>query len=181
MELIRDTFRKLNCRIVQVNELNYMMDLDRNVAISFFTKLVIYNNIVIIKTITSTNCCHLMNLLIHLDIFNMEEIRRYGMNSVIYKSSNDTMVRTITASALNIFEGFMKCIKLPNKKMCDICNNEKTDFRECAKCKNKICVECFKNHNKDCVNSCPYCRNNIAEHSKRIRLLEDMMMGGDLT
>ena len=27
------------------------------------------------------------------------------------------------------------------------------------------------------VNSCPYCRNDIAEHSKRIRLLEDMLMG----
>ena len=80
----------------------------------------------------------------------MEEIRTYGLNIVIYKNSKNTMIRTITASALNIFEGFMKCIKLPNKKMCDICNNKKKCFRECAKCKSKVCVECFKNHNKDC-------------------------------
>ena len=50
-----------------------MMDLDRNVARSFFTKMVIYNNIVIIETITSDNFCPLMNLLINLEIFNMEE------------------------------------------------------------------------------------------------------------
>ena len=111
------------------------MDLDRNVARSFFTKMLIYSNIAIIETITSDNFCPLMNLLFHLDIFNMEEIRTYGLNIVIYKNSKDTMIRTITASALNIFEGFMKCIKLPNKKMCDICNNKKKCFRECAKCK----------------------------------------------
>ena len=28
------------------------------------------------------------------------------------------MLRTTTDSANNIFEGFMKCLKLPNKKMC---------------------------------------------------------------
>ena len=49
------------------------------------------------------------------------------------------MIRTIIASALNIFEGFMKCIKSPNKKMCEICNNTKKCFRECAKCKYNLC------------------------------------------
>ena len=128
-ELIRDTFRKLNCRIVYLKELKYMMGLDRNVARSLFTKMVIYNNIAIIETITSDSCCPLMDLLVHLEIFHMEEIRTYGLNIVIYKSYKDTMIRTITVSALNIFEGFMKCIKLPNKKMCDICNNKKKCFR----------------------------------------------------
>ena len=109
-----------------------------------------YSNIAMIETITSSNFCPLMNLFIHLEIFNMEEIRTYCINIVIYNNSKDTMVRTITASALNRFEGFMKCIKLPTKKMCDTCNNKKKCFRECAKCKNKICVECFNNHNKDC-------------------------------
>ena len=166
VELIRDTFRKLNCRIVYLNELKYMMDLDRTVATSIFTKMVVYNNIAIIETITPDNFCFIMNLLTHLNIFDFGDIRTYDINVVIYKNSKNTMLRTTTGSANNIFEGFMKCIKLPNKKMCDICNNKKKCFRECKKCKNKLCVECFKNHNKDCVNSCPYCRNNIDEHSK---------------
>ena len=91
-----------------------------------------------------------MNLLTHLEIFNIGDIKTYGINIVIYKNSKDTMVRTISDSHMNIYHGFMECLKLPNKKMCDICNNKKKCFRECVKCKNKICVECFNNHNKDC-------------------------------
>ena len=140
------------------------MGLDRNVVRSIFSNMVMSNNIAIIETITSSNFCFILNLLTHLDIFNMEDIRTYGINLVIYKNSKDTMVRTISDSHMNIYHGFMECLKLPNKKMCDICNNKKKCFRECAKCKNKICVECFKNHNKDYVNSCPYCRYNISEH-----------------
>ena len=45
------------------------------------------------------------------------------------KNSKDTMMRATTGSVMNIFEGFMKCLKLPNKKMCDICNNKKKCFR----------------------------------------------------
>ena len=44
------------------------MDLDRNVARSIFTKMVICSNIAIIETIASDNLCPLMNLFIHLDI-----------------------------------------------------------------------------------------------------------------
>jgi len=178
VELIRDTFRKLNCRIVYLNELKYMMDLDRHVASSIFSKMVMYNNIAIIETITPDNFCFIMNLLTHLDIVDFEDIRTYDINVVIYKNSKNTMLRTTTGSANNIFEGFMKCIKLPNKKMCDICNNKKKCFRECKKCKNKICVECFKKHNKDCVNSCPYCRNNIEEHSQMNELMEELLGDG---
>ena len=87
VELMRDTFIKLNCRTVHLNGLKYMMDLDRNVARSLFIKMVIYNNIAIIETITSTNFCPLMTLPIHLYIFNMEHIRTYGLNIVIYKNS----------------------------------------------------------------------------------------------
>ena len=84
-----------------------------------------YNHIAIIETITSSNFCFILNLLTHLNIFNLEDIRTHDINIVIYKNSKDTMLRTMTGSANNIFEGFMKCIKLPNKKMCDICNNKK--------------------------------------------------------
>ena len=55
VELIRDTFRKLNCRIVYLNELKYMMDLDKHVAISIFSKMIMYNNLAVIETITSDN------------------------------------------------------------------------------------------------------------------------------
>ena len=57
----------------------------------------------------------------------------------------------------------------------------KRNVLENAKNVNKICVECFKNHNKDYVNSCPYCRYNIVEHCTTNKILEDMLMGGDLT
>ena len=35
VELIRDTFRKLNCESVYANELKYMMDLDSGIARAF--------------------------------------------------------------------------------------------------------------------------------------------------
>jgi len=127
VELIRDTFRKLNCRIVYLNELKYMMDLDRHVASSIFSKMVMYNNIAIIESITLSNICSILNLLEHIGVHTMN-IRSYGMNIVIYKKSKDTMFRALTGSDLNNFEGFMKCIKLPNKKMCDICNIKKNMF-----------------------------------------------------
>ena len=125
VEKIRDTFRKLNCRIVDLKELKYMMGLDRNVVRPIFSKMVMYNNIAIIETITSSNFCFILNLLTHLDIFNIEDIRTYGINIVIFKNYKDKMMRATTGSVMNIFEGFMKCLKLPNKKMCDICNNKK--------------------------------------------------------
>ena len=118
-----------------LNELTYMMDLDKHVAISIFSKMVMYKNVAIIETITSDNFCPFMNLLIHLEIYTMGHIRQFGVNIVIYKNSKDSLMRATIGSTTNIFEGFMKCIKLPNKKMCDICNNKKKCFRECAKCK----------------------------------------------
>ena len=150
-----------------------MMDLDSGIARAIVSGMLKNNNVVIVETITWPNCCPLMSLLTHLG-FNIEDIRTYGINIVIYKDYNNTMIRSTTGSVRNICDGFMTCLKLPNKKMCDICNNKKKCFRECAKCKNKICVECFKNHNKDYVNSCPYCRYNMVEHSKTNNMLDYM-------
>ena len=87
------------------------MGLDRNVVRSIFSKMVMYNNIAIIETITSSNFCFNLNLLTHLYIFNIEDIRTYSINIVIFKISKDTMMRATTGSAMNIFEGFMKCLK----------------------------------------------------------------------
>ena len=96
MELVRDTFRTLNCRIVYLNELKYMMGLYRNVVRSFFSKMVMHDNIVIFETIRSSNFCPRMNLLTHLEIFNIDDIRTYGIHIAIYNNSKDTMVITIS-------------------------------------------------------------------------------------
>ena len=84
------------------------MGLDRNDARSFFTKMVVCNNIAIIETITSSNFCFILNLLEHIGV-HTEDIRTYDINIVIYKNYKDAATRTITGSAINIFEGFMKC------------------------------------------------------------------------
>ena len=118
VELIRDTFRKLNCRIVYLKELKYMMDLYRNVARSNFSKMVVYNNIAIIETITSDSFCFLLNLLEHIG-FHANYTRIYDINVVIHKCSADKIVKLTSTSDKNLFDGFMNCLKLPNKKMCD--------------------------------------------------------------
>ena len=50
--------------------------------------------------------------------------------------------------------------------MCDICNCKNNCFRQCVKCEHKLCVECFKNHNKEYVKTCPYCRYNLLDHRR---------------
>ena len=110
------------------------MDLDRHVASSIFSKMVMYNNIAIIESITLSNICSILNLLDHIGV-HTKNIRSYNMHIVIYKNYKDTLMTAMTGFTTNMFEGFMKCIKLPNKKMCDICKNKKKCFRECVKCK----------------------------------------------
>ena len=66
-----------------LSELKYMLGLDRNVVRSIFGKMVMYKNIAIIETITSSNFCFILNLLTHLDTFNIDDIRTYGINIVI--------------------------------------------------------------------------------------------------
>ena len=67
-----------------------------------------------------------MSLLTHLG-FNTEDLRTYHINFAIYKDSKDTTM-TVTAGSAQKYEGFMKCLKLDCKLMCDICNN-KSCFR----------------------------------------------------
>ena len=122
-------------------------------------------NIASVETITSYNIVPLVNCLHHIG-FPMEDIITYNLNITMYKDYNKTMNRAMDGSVINMFESYMKCLKLPNKKMCDICNNKKTCYRQCGGCKNKICVECFENHNTDYIQPCPYCRHTIENHCR---------------
>ena len=100
------------------------MDLDSGIARAIVSGMLKTNNCVIVETITWPNFCPLMNLLTHLG-FNLEDIRTYGINIVIHKDYNNTMIRSTTGSVRNVYDGFMNCLKLPNKNMCDTCNNKK--------------------------------------------------------
>jgi len=172
VELIRNTFRQLNCEVVYANDMKFMMDLESGLARAFFNNMIKTKNFVIVETITWDSYSFIMNLFSHLG-FDMSDVEAININLIIYKDSKDTMMRCINGSDRNIFDGFISCMKLPNKKMCDICNNKKKCFRTCFKCKNKMCFECFKNHNKDYVNSCPYCRYNITEHGTMKNMFEE--------
>ena len=52
-----------------INELKYIMDLDKHVAISIFSEMVAYSSIAIIETIASFNFCFILNLLTHIYIY----------------------------------------------------------------------------------------------------------------
>ena len=157
--------------------MKYMMDLDSGLARTIFSGMIKHTNFVIVETITLANFCPLMNLLTHLG-FNTEDLRTYNTNFAVCKDSKDTVMTVTTGTARNIFEGFMRCIKLPNKKMCDICNYKKNSFRQCFKCKNNMCFGCFKNHNKDYISSCPYCRYNVTEHGEIIKMIHYLFGDG---
>ena len=88
-----------------------------------------------------------MNLLEHLG-FNTDTIRTNNINVIIHKCSADNVVKLIYTSDNNIFDGFMNWLKLPNNKMCDICNSKKKCLRECSTCMNKMCIGHFKIHKK---------------------------------
>lgn len=145
-EAIRDTFKQLNCDIVYVKDLKYMMDLDSGIARAIFSGMIKTSNFVIVETITWPNYCFIMNLLTHLG-FDVDDIQSYNINIVIYKNSNDAMMRVKSCSANNIFAGFMKCLKLPNKKMCDICNNKKNVLEHALNVK----IRCVTNVSKTII------------------------------
>lgn len=46
-------------------------------------------------------------------------------------------------------------------KNCEICFEEKKQFKKCYRCENEICADCFKKLKKVV---CPYCTYDILEH-----------------
>ena len=114
-----------------------MVSLTSGIARALFNHMTKTKNFVIIETITLSNFCPLMNLFMHLG-FDIEDIRTYGINLVIYKDSKNTVIRSTTGSIKNAFGDFRTCSKLHNKEMCDICHYKKKCFRQRVTCKNKL-------------------------------------------
>ena len=115
-----------------LNDLTYMFNFDRNIANVIFIKMMSIINCVIAETITSDHFCFILNLLEHIG-FHTNDIRTYDIDIILHKTSKYKMLRTISYYHMNIYHGFMECLKLPNKKMCDICSCKKC-FRQCVKC-----------------------------------------------
>ena len=88
------------------------------------------------------------------------------INIVNYKrnNTNSSVILSGADKKKTHFDGFMKCLKLPNKQTCDTCNYKKKCFRQCGKCNNKLCIYCFENNNDKHINSCPYCRYTMSDH-----------------
>ena len=116
VEQIRDTFRKLNCEIVYLNDLTYMCNFYRNIANEIFIKIMSSRSFVIVDTITSDNFCFVLDLLEHIG-FHTNDIRTYDINIIVHKTSKDKMLRTISDSHINIYQGIIECLKLPNKNV----------------------------------------------------------------
>ena len=120
-EDIRNIFKQLNCKIVYLNELEYMLSLDRGSAKIVFNKIIAYSNMAIVETIKESNFMYILALFVHLGIC-IDNIVKFSVNIVIYKTHNKQVKVVYSDYDRNMFDGFMKCLTLPNKKMCDICN-----------------------------------------------------------
>ena len=93
-EEIRNTFRKLNCEIVYFKELEYMLNLDTQIARHIFRGMFSHGNIAIVETITPYNIAPIVKFLQHIG-FPTEDIRTYNLNIILYKDSNQTMNRAM--------------------------------------------------------------------------------------
>ena len=128
---------------------------------------------VIAETITSYNCCFILNLLEHLGL-HTHGILTCCINVIFHKTSEHKLLRTISYYHIHISHGFMECLNIPNNTMCDICNCKNTCVRQCVKCEIKLCVECFNNHNNEYINTCPYCRYSLLDHSRNRTILSNI-------
>ena len=97
-----------------------------------------------------------MILLLHVGLA-VEEMGTLDTTLVIHKDSKDTIMIILTDSDIDGFHGFMKCLKVQNKKMCDICNNKNKCLRQCGNCKQSM-YRIFKNNNQYYISSCPFYR-----------------------
>ena len=114
VEQIRDTLKQLNCEIVYLNDLAYMFNFDRNIANKIFIKMRSSRNFAIAETITSNNFCFILSLWEHIGL-HTNGIRTYDINTIVHETPKNKRLRTISDSHINIYHGFMECLKLHNK------------------------------------------------------------------
>ena len=86
-EDIRNTFKQLNCKIVYLNELGYMLGLYRASARIVFNKMIIFNNLAIVETIKEYSFMYILTLFVHLGL-SIDKIVNCNVNTVIYKALN---------------------------------------------------------------------------------------------
>ena len=67
-----------------LNELEYMLSLDRATAIIFSNKMIVYNNIAIVETLKESMFMYVLKIFVHLG-FNIDKIINCDVNIVIYK------------------------------------------------------------------------------------------------
>ena len=77
------------------------MGLDSGLARTVFSGMLKTNNPVIVETITLSNLCPIMNLFMHLG-FGINDIKTHGINIVIYKDSNNAMIRSVNGCVRHI-------------------------------------------------------------------------------
>jgi hypothetical protein len=65
---------------------------------------------------------------------------------------------------INFFEDYVVDEKLKNRRRCEICNLKKKCYRICARCKGKVCIECYNKMNSCTLAPCPYCRYSFNDH-----------------
>ena len=74
--------------------------------------------------------------------------------------------------SVNLFDGFVKPVKLKDRRRCGICQDRKVrNFVSCGRCDNRMCNECFDNLTDRLT--CSFCTYNLHEHlNKKIDELD---------
>ena len=69
-----------------LNELEYMLGLNRATARIVFNKIIVFNNLAIVETLQESNFMYALRTFVHLG-FNIDKIINRDVNIVIYKKN----------------------------------------------------------------------------------------------
>jgi hypothetical protein len=64
---------------------------------------------------------------------------------------------------VNLFDGFVKDVKYPGKRRCDICYDKNfRRLKECYRCNKRCCDECYTKIRN--TRTCSFCRYSLKDH-----------------